>query len=91
MGPVKRKFYSNELKSEIIQMAKSGVNRAVLAKKYNVSRQLIARWVWLSNKVAAEVKVDKGKVGKAKPKKVPKNIDSFWGPLPHDPFRAIKA
>ena len=77
MGPVKRKFYSNELKSEIVQMVQSGVKQTVVAKKYNVSRRSIATWILMSNKVAAEVKVGKGKVGKAKPMKVPMNIVSL--------------
>lgn len=74
MAPVKRKYYSYELKNEIIQILNSGIKRSEVIKKYGINSGLLSKWISGSEKIAAKVSAGKGKVGKAKSKKT-KGID----------------
>ena len=63
MDPVKRKYYSYELKNEVIQMIKSGVKRSEVIKKYDIHSGLLSKWIINSDTIVAKAN---GKIEKAK-------------------------
>ena len=43
----KRRYYTNELKKEIIQKVKDGISRSDIQKEYGISKSSLSRWITL--------------------------------------------
>merc|ERR1711888_21377 len=41
----KRRYYTNELKKEIIQKVKDGISRSDIQKEYGISKSSLSRWI----------------------------------------------
>ena len=47
----KRRYYSNELKKEIIQKVKDGIKRSDIQKEYGISPSSLSRWICPPEKI----------------------------------------
>ena len=50
----KRRYYSNDLKKEIIQKLKDGITRSDIQKEYGISPSSLSRWICPPDKIIAK-------------------------------------